>query len=394
MHLDCLGVDCMLRPRKKHLIRELWRESANSHEGTERSSTIGSVEALDIKMKSTLNSILKLLDIDELELLLEAIKSKGRSRSECIHLRHSPTSGSLEDISKQPIAYGRHSSETLISKKSHTDFSYTVCKVWRWKDLASGELLIPLPCCQVPESSSGIDEQVSRSCINPYHWCKVIDVISGLRLSKHQVGLEEDLLPCKVDLDNNTDFTYNDSSNVEWKQDNWCQIAYWELSNRIGQLFPVTPSSIDIFQDIAQGCGVSLAALHKIHAAKSPSIASLRSKIGAGITLSNEGNIVRLYNRSQRDVFVTSYCLNMDKRPGETWRVCKVTSGHALVIYDYTVTRSCHDLSYLLSDGPTDPHSIHLSFMKGWSGSYSRQSILSCECWLEILINKHWFENS
>lgn len=173
-------------------------------------------------------------------------------------------------------------------------------------------------------------------------------------------------------------------------------MAYWELTQRIGQLFPVTPSSIDIFQDIPQGCGVSLATLHKAHAAKTQSVAALRLKIGAGITLSNEGGLVWLYNRSQRDVFVTSFCLNVDKSSNETWRVCKVAPGHSIVIYDYRVLRSRLDTIDSLtggSGGLTNPHSIHLSFVKGWSGSYSRQNVLSCECWLEILINERVFQS-
>lgn len=171
----------------------------------------------------------------------------------------------------------------------------------------------------------------------------------------------------------------------------WCHVAYWELSQRIGQLFPVTPSSIDIFQDVAQGCGISLDTLHKASAAKSASVASLRSKIGAGVTLSNEGHLVWLYNRSERDVFVTSYCLNIDKSCEETWRVCKVPPGHTIVIYDYDLLQARLSVD-LLRESATDLHSIHLSFVKGWSGSYSRQQVLSCECWLEILINKTWFE--
>lgn len=148
------------------------------------------------------------------------------------------------------------------------------------------------------------------------------------------------------------------------------------------------PSSIDVFQSIAQGCGLSLDALHKSHTAKTAAVSAVRAKIGLGITLSHEGDLVWLYNRSLRDVFISSYYLNLD-HANSAWRIHKVLAGHCVVIYDYSVMSRQSVSTECVADGPSDPHSILLSFVKGWSGSYSRQSVLSCECWLELLINKH-----
>lgn len=184
-------------------------------------------------------------------------------------------------------------------------------------------------------------------------------------------------------------FFISESSGSDPAQGHWCQVAYWELSKRVGQLLPVLPNSIDVFQSIAQGCGLSLDALHKSHTAQTPAVTAVRTKIGLGITLSYEGDLVWLHNRSQRDVFVSSYYLNLDNT-NSTWKVYKVLPGHCVVIYDF-VTMSKPSLmdDTSITEGPSDPHSILLSFIKGWSGSYSRQSVLSCECWLEILINKN-----
>ena len=181
----------------------------------------------------------------------------------------------------------------------------------------------------------------------------------------------------------------SESSGSDPAHSHWCQVAYWELSKRVGQLLPVMPSSIDIFQSIAQGCGLSLDALHKTHTAQTQAVGAVRTKIGLGITLSYEGDLVWLHNRSQRDVFVSSYYLNLD-HSNSTWKVCKVQPDQCVVIYDFvTMSKRVLGDESALSEGPSDPHSILLSFVKGWSGSYSRQSVLSCECWLEILINKN-----
>lgn len=168
--------------------------------------------------------------------------------------------------------------------------------------------------------------------------------------------------------------------------DYWCRVGYRELNEHIGQLFPVTPDSIDIFQDIPQGSGLSLSTLHKQHLAKSDKVESVRLKIGSGITLSTESDRVWLYNRSSSSVFVSSYSLNMNIEHPGSWRVYKVNPGHCIAIYDYRLMEHWTPDPYS-TDGPTDPHSIHISFVKGWGRDYHRQSILSCACWLEVILN-------
>lgn len=145
---------------------------------------------------------------------------------------------------------------------------------------------------------------------------------------------------------------------------------------------------------------MSLSTLHKTHQANSQSIASVRARIGSGVTLSCEGVTVWLFNRCERNVFVSSLYLNTDRQCGDSWEVKKLSPGHSMVIYDYSVIERQRRqwpggiAGSAMIDGPSDPHSIHMSFIKGWSGSYSRQTVLSCECWLEILINKWRFGNT
>lgn len=180
-------------------------------------------------------------------------------------------------------------------------------------------------------------------------------------------------------------FTETDASSAG-ADDYWCQVAYRELSEHIGQLFPVAARTIDVFQHVAHGSGISLSALHQHHLPKSDKVQSVRAKIGAGVTLSREGGTVWLYNRSMYAVFVTSYSLNIDNDCADTWRVYKVNSGHAISVYDDEImARWTPRLQP--EDGPIDSKSIHISFVKGWGRDYRRQSVLNCACWLEILLN-------
>lgn len=66
----------------------------------------------------------------------------------------------------------------------------------------------------------------------------------------------------------------------------WCKVAYWELSQRVGRLFPVDTKAVNVFWNVPLGTGLSLAALtqHHFSPAQSPpeSVLRNRTKIGQG----------------------------------------------------------------------------------------------------------------
>lgn len=37
--------------------------------------------------------------------------------------------------------------------------------------------------------------------------------------------------------------------------------------------------------------------------------------------------------------------------------------------------------------GPVDNYSVRISFAKGWGPNYSRLEVISCPCWLEVLLS-------
>ena len=164
----------------------------------------------------------------------------------------------------------------------------------------------------------------------------------------------------------------------------WCNVAYWELRDRVGRLLPVHNRNISIFQTLPHGDGLCLQVLQEM--TDTDSIRRTRDKIGFGVVLSLEDDGVWVYNRAQYPIFVNSPTL--EDPQSRTLYVHKVSPGYSLKIFDYTRAHLLLDINnpkYL--DGPYDPKTIRISFGKGWGSHYSRQFITSCPCWLEVMLN-------
>lgn len=63
----------------------------------------------------------------------------------------------------------------------------------------------------------------------------------------------------------------------------WCRVAYWEGRERVGRLYPVRSSSLNIMGNIPHGEGLSLASLAaSSHTSPSEQVRRTREKIGLG----------------------------------------------------------------------------------------------------------------
>lgn len=113
----------------------------------------------------------------------------------------------------------------------------------------------------------------------------------------------------------------------------WCQLAYWELSQRVGGLFPVENPAVNVFAEQPRGNGMCLSTLAMQRISATPdAVLKARQKIGLGVTLSREADGVWLYNRSSAPVFVHSPTLNdIDTRT----LVYRVPPGHCLRAFDH-----------------------------------------------------------
>ncbi|XP_072765820.1 uncharacterized protein Dad isoform X2 [Anoplolepis gracilipes] len=241
------------------------------------------------------------------------------------------------------------------------------CQIWRWPDLEHSSELKRLPICHSAKDPVYI-------CCNPYHWSRL----------------------CKLESPPPPYCLIADRLRPEGEtgQREWCTLAYWELGGRVGRLYPVEPSTVNVFDSLHDGDGLCLATLTENHNAP-PAVQRTRSKIGLGLTLSQEADGVWAYNRSESPIFVHSPTL--DEPESRTLLVYRVPSGFCLNIFDRAKILqlpyngnggggSGGQTAGFAASGPVDINSVRISFVKGWGPKYSRQEVTSCPCWLEVLL--------
>ncbi|XP_067214393.1 mothers against decapentaplegic homolog 7 isoform X2 [Linepithema humile] len=242
------------------------------------------------------------------------------------------------------------------------------CQIWRWPDLMHSSELKRLPVCHSAKDPVYI-------CCNPYHWSRL----------------------CKPESPPPPYCLIADRLRAEGEtgQREWCTLAYWELGGRVGRLYPVEPSTVNVFDSLHDGDGLCLATLAENHNAP-PVVQRTRSKIGLGLTLSQEADGVWAYNRSDSPIFVHSPTL--DDPESRTLLVYRVPPGFCLNIFDRAKILQLpysgsgggggggNQAAGFVTSGPIDINSVRISFAKGWGPKYSRQEVTSCPCWLEVLL--------
>jgi len=169
----------------------------------------------------------------------------------------------------------------------------------------------------------------------------------------------------------------------------WCTLAYWEERTRVGRLFPVHSTGVEVFSQLPRpsplGDAMCLATLATNNLKPSESTLKTREKIGLGLILSHDEQGVWAYNRTEVPIFVNSPTLDVPN--SRTFSVFKIPPGYSMQIFNFEISKLYQRIRDPASlDGPFDPNAVRISFAKGWGPSYSRQFIDSCPCWLEILL--------
>lgn len=302
-------------------------------------------------------ALLKRLQNSQLEALGLVVENRGAEPGPCLPMR----AADLLRLERSGPALPPH----LI-----------FCQLWRWAELRTTQELRPLPFCQ------NMDVDPLYVCCNPYHWSRLYKPDSPP--PPYKVSQEKSIILESAPSESR--FSSNFSGSSETPSRPWCNIAYWELSNRVGRLLPVSQPSINVFADLPQGDGLCLETLAQSRLTSNTSVLQTRAKIGQGITIFREDQEVWVYNRSDYPVFVNSPTL--DPPNTENLTVYKLLPGYSIKIFDYErslVNQRLQDPS-LLKDGPFDPYAVRVSFAKGWGSSkYSRRFITSCPCWLEVM---------
>uniref|UniRef100_A0A3P8RMF2 Mothers against decapentaplegic homolog n=1 Tax=Amphiprion percula TaxID=161767 RepID=A0A3P8RMF2_AMPPE len=359
---------------------------------------------LEEELASTANAFLKRLKERCLDALVKAVETRGGAPSECVM------------VPSTELRLGAH----LVSPQ------HLLCKMFRWSDLPVSARLKALSHCQ---SFGSVDS--AKVCCNPHHYSRLCGPESPpppySRSDEHKpldstLSYTETAPPPLPSPPHIMPRDYTDtgtslgSSSSAGHRSHWCSVAYWEQRTRVGRLYPTYEPSLSIFYDLPQGTGLCLGQLHAnayhsrrddpggssgLHgrhghggggnssSSSSSGVQQIRSKIGFGIVLSREPDGVWVYNRSQHPVFVHSPTLDPPSARGLS--VKRVMPGFSLKVFDYECSSwmAEHGVKPESQEGPWDPHSVRISFAKGWGPCYSRQFITSCPCWLEVLLNNH-----
>ncbi|KAG5670755.1 hypothetical protein PVAND_000996 [Polypedilum vanderplanki] len=261
------------------------------------------------------------------------------------------------------------------------------CRLWRWSDLLSSHSIKRIPSC--PNEKDPV-----YVCCNPAHWSRIYHLETPpppyAAMKIEETSMDQDLYSGAYNKQPIESLTTDgeDLSLTGW----WCQLAYWELSERVGSKVPVEDSAVDVFGEQTRGAGLCIKTIAQQRSTKTPDLVlKTREKIGLGVTLSRESDGVWLYNRSSQPVFVHSPTLcDMDSRATIPCPY-KIPPGHCIRAFDPLKVNESIIWPSTISGiqlGPVDTHSVRISFAKGWGQNYSRQDVTSCPCWLEVLLSR------
>ncbi|XP_038259291.1 mothers against decapentaplegic homolog 7 isoform X2 [Dermochelys coriacea] len=385
----------MFRTKRSVLVRRLWRSRApggGEEEEGEPGETAADSRAhgaaggrgccmgksgkitkahlgSEAELKALTHAVLKRLKEKQLEVLLQAVESKGGARTSCLLLPGKVDSKLGQHWYSLPLLLG---------------------KVFRWPDLRHCSEVKRLCCC---ESYGKTHPELV--CCNPHHLSRLCELESPPPpYSRYPMDfLKPTDCPDSVPSSTETGGTnclapggLSDSQVLQGPGDrsHWCVVAYWEEKTRVGRLYSVQEPSLDIFYDLPQGNGFCLGQLNSDN--KSQLVQKVRSKIGYGIQLTKEVDGVWVYNRSSYPIFIKSATL--DNPDSRTLLVHKVFPGFSIKAFDYEKAYSLqrpNDHEFMQQ--PWTGFTVQISFVKGWGQCYTRQFISSCPCWLEVIFN-------
>ncbi|NWV06537.1 SMAD6 protein, partial [Ptilonorhynchus violaceus] len=336
-------------------------------------------------LKPAAHALFKKLKDEELELLVQVVESRGAWESSCVLAPWGDPQGVKQGLPPQVL----------------------LCRLFRWPDLHQSHELKHLCYCTGGQGGCG---DLAVLCCNPHHFSRLavpetplppyLKASCGPSWPEHknqrmepavtpssrkrlQHGMRGSCWGSSLGPAPRHCSSYTSLSWSTIKDGCWCKLAYWEYRTRVGRLYAVHEASVNVFCELPWGSGFCLAQLPAAH--RSRAVRRARSKIGRGLLLSREPGGIWMYNRSEHPIFVSSPTLSPSGACGLT--VLKVLPGYSAKVFSYEWVGNRGGWQ-LPGEGPCDPHSIRISFAKGWGPCYSRQFITSCPCWLEVLLTQ------
>lgn len=136
--------------------------------------------------------------------------------------------------------------------------------------------------------------------------------------------------------------------------------------------------TINIYESLPKGDrgGFCLNELKRTHEMNEPTKVVFKN-IGDGVKISLEDGDIWIHNRSSSPVFINGEVLQR-QRNSRTPIVEKLASGYGRKVFD------CNTDSRNVNKRRNGPHSLRVSFVKGFGRGYKRQYITNCPCWIEM----------
>ncbi|KAM8703496.1 hypothetical protein ACLKA7_008166 [Drosophila subpalustris] len=357
-------------------------------------------------LNQNLNALLKPFKSKQITELLQAVKSRVDP----------PPKGNWLAMNSAVISSTPSYLQCILIKCTSPldeDQHVTTCQLFFWSDLRDGRELRRLPLC--PSARDYV-----YTCCNPLHWYRIIQPIDSesapppYQRSKMLTDSEGNTQ--NIERSTGGAWSASNNSNIHSQSISsiikqgesqlyvpslesfttdgkdrsacskvWCQIAYWELAQRVGEFFHAKKSAVNIYADgPLDGSGESMC-LRDLGGKRPPTdaVQNTRQKVGLGVTLSLECGDVWIYNRSNVPIFVDSPTLSE-----RSDRVCKVMPGYCVKAFEiYRAQWLACKQSQHNQLGPIDRFSMKISFAKGWGNTYRRQDVMGCPCWLEVHFN-------
>ncbi|NXN66376.1 SMAD6 protein, partial [Himantopus himantopus] len=282
-------------------------------------------------LKPAAHALFKKLKDEELELLVQAVESRGAWESGCVWAPR----GAKQALPPQVL----------------------LCRLYRWPDLRQPHELKRLCYCAGGRGGCG---DAAVLCCNPHHFSRLAAPGECRRLYRSLSLALRSLVPggsgglqgggMRIPAPHPILI-----SRSTVKDGYWCKLAYWEHRTRVGRLYAVHEASVNVFCELPRGSGFCLGQLPAAH--RSRAVRRARGKIGRGLLLSREPGGVWAYNRSEHPIFVSSPTLGPPGARGLT--ILKVLPGYSAKVFDYE--RAGGEGGWRLpGEGPCDPHSVRI----------------------------------
>jgi len=366
-----------------------------------------------VQIENKLHSILKTLDEVNLDIILKSIQSNGGIDTDCV-----------------PLVETENRNQNNRRNRKINDQKFTLARAFRFPELTSEDNLRHLPCCR----NRFVTDVTNCECINPYHVSLVVETDKTNPPSSSESNSTTTTTTTTTTSQETTTTTTTTETTSSPPTPTealvvdrcpppssaptqtlfhspWCRITYWEHRDRIGRIFHVWEDSVNVFEDLPQGDGLSLGLLDPgVGFERAEVSEKIRGTIGCGFQLTLENYCVWLYNRSNIVLFVGSPNIQARSMDFTQPTVKRLAPGNSIVVYEpslcdvveekfrkfYHLDTYCKDSSsgdapgHALSCGDAaslQPYCVRVSFGKGWGSNYTRMSITQCPCWVEIYLN-------